>query len=60
MRAERDPSLQNGWEYTNDDYSQLEVYGTWCERIKSEAASAVNIKYGCPETEIPPPPPGPQ
>lgn len=60
MRAERDPSLQNGWEYTKDDYSQLEVYGTWCERIKSEAESAVNIKYGCPETEIPPPPPGPQ
>ena len=60
MRAERDPTLQNGWEYTRDDHSQLEVYGTWCERIKSEAESTVNIKYGCPETEIPPPPPGPQ
>jgi hypothetical protein len=60
MRAERDPTLQNGWEYTKDNHSQLEVYGTWCERIKSEAESAVNIKYGCPETEIPPPPPGPQ
>jgi hypothetical protein len=60
MRADRDPSRENGWEYTNDDHSQLEVYGTWCDRIKSEAESAVNIKYGCPETEIPPPPPGPQ
>jgi hypothetical protein len=60
MRTERDPSLQDGWEYTKDDYSQLEVYGQWCERIKSEPASAVNIKYGCPEREIPPPVPGPQ
>jgi hypothetical protein len=59
MRAERDPSLHNGWEYTKDDHSQLEVYGTWCERIKSGTKSAVNIKYGCPDTEIPPPPPGP-
>jgi hypothetical protein len=59
MRAERDPTLQNGWEYTNDDHSQLQVYGAWCERIKSAAKSTVNIKYGCPETEIPPPPPGP-
>jgi hypothetical protein len=59
LRAKRDPSLQDGWEYTRDDYSQLEVYGTWCERIKSAEKSAVNIKYGCPEMEIPPPPPGP-
>jgi len=60
MRAERDPSLQDGWEYTKDDHSQLEVYGSWCERIKSQAQIKVNIKYGCPETEIPPPPPGPE
>ena len=59
MRAERDPSLQNGWEYTKDDHSQLQVYGAWCERIQAGARSAVNIKYGCPEMTIPPPPPGP-
>ena len=57
MRAARDPSLKNGWEYTKADHSQLEVYGAWCERIKSEGQSRVNIKYGCPMTEIPPPPP---
>jgi hypothetical protein len=56
MRAERDPSLQDGWEYTKDDHTQLEVYGPFCERIKTDGQSDVNIKYGCPEEEIPPPP----
>ena len=59
MRAERDPTLQNGWEYTRDDHTQLQVHGPWCERIKSEGQSVVNIKYGCPDKEVPPPPPGP-
>lgn len=53
VRTERDPTRQNGWEYTTDDYTQLEVYGTWCDRIKTEASNQVNIKYGCPGVPIP-------
>jgi hypothetical protein len=53
VRADRDPTRQNGWEYTTDDYTQLQVYGSWCERIKTEASNQVNIKYGCPGVPIP-------
>lgn len=52
-RAVRDPSKANGWEYTKADFTQLEVYGAWCERIKSEAQNQVQIRYGCPNEEIP-------
>jgi hypothetical protein len=52
-RADRDPTRQNGWEYTNDEFTQLEVYGTWCERITNEAMNQVSIKYGCPDQPIP-------
>ena len=52
-RVEKDPSLLNGWDYTTDDYTQLEVFGPWCERIQTEAMNRVNIKYGCPGVPIP-------
>lgn len=52
-RADHDPTRQNGWEYTKDDYTQLEVYGTWCDRIRTEAMNQVSIKYGCPDQPIP-------
>lgn len=55
VRTDRDPNRQNGWEYTRDDHSQLEVYGTWCDRIQNEAMNQVNIKYGCPNEPIPVP-----
>lgn len=53
LRADRDPTRQNGWEYTRDDHTQLQVYGSWCDRIQSEAKNRINIKYGCPNEPIP-------
>jgi Mg-chelatase subunit ChlD len=53
VRADRDPTRMNGWEYTTPDHTSLEVYGTWCERIKNEAMNQVEIKYGCPNVPIP-------
>jgi len=52
-RTVRDPSKLNGWDYTKSDFSQLEVYGDWCQRIQSEANNQVQIRYGCPNQEIP-------
>jgi hypothetical protein len=52
-RAERDPTKTNGWEYTKDDYTELEVFGEWCSRIQTEANNQVQIRYGCPNQEIP-------
>jgi len=54
-RTDRDPTRTNGWEYTKADYTELQVYGPWCERIQREAMNVVNIKYGCPDEPIPVP-----
>ncbi|MGC4089249.1 MAG: VWA domain-containing protein [Polyangiaceae bacterium] len=53
QRTARDPTRQNGWEYTNANHTQLEVFGSWCDRIKNEAMNQVEIKYGCPNQPIP-------
>lgn len=53
QRTPRDPNRLNGWEYTSADFTSLQVYGTWCERIKTEASNKVEIKYGCPNQPIP-------
>jgi hypothetical protein len=53
VRTDRDPTRMNGWEYTSADHTSLEVYGMWCERIKTEAMNQVEIKYGCPNVPIP-------
>jgi len=53
QRTPRDPNRINGWEYTSPDFRSLQVYGTWCERIKTEASNKVEIKYGCPNQPIP-------
>lgn len=54
-RTDRDPTRTNGWEYTSDDFTQLQVYGSWCERIRTESSNSVTIRYGCPNVPIPPP-----
>lgn len=53
VRADRDPAKANGWDYTRADFTQLEVYGEWCTRIQTEAQNQVQIRYGCPNQEIP-------
>lgn len=55
VRTDRDPTRQNGWEYVDDTHTKLEVYGSWCQRIQTEAMNQVQIKYGCPNVVIPPP-----
>ncbi len=44
--APRDPNKTDGWEYTNAQYTSLEVFGSWCDKIKN-AADSVEIIYGC-------------
>ncbi|HET7544839.1 MAG TPA: hypothetical protein VFK05_33460, partial [Polyangiaceae bacterium] len=48
QKAPRDPTHSNGWDYIGDEYSQVEVYGAWCEGIKSATSKSVNFVLGCP------------
>lgn len=52
-RADHDPTQQDGWDYTKPDYTEIQVFGSWCKRIQTEAMNKVNIKYGCPNQPIP-------
>lgn len=55
MRTPRDPDRQEGWDYTSDDYTSVEVFGSYCDLIQSEAQNTVQFIFGCPDEEIPPP-----
>lgn len=43
----RDPNRTDGWEYTSDALTEVEVHGPWCDRIKGAAASDVQVIYAC-------------
>ncbi len=49
MRAPRDLSHTDGWDYTGADEREVLVYGSWCDQIKGAAAgNTVNFILGCP------------
>jgi hypothetical protein len=52
-KAPRDPSHQDGWDYTGPDFSAVAVYGSWCQMIQTSAADMVQIIYGCKDVVIP-------
>jgi hypothetical protein len=47
-----DLQSQNGWNYTDNTNTVIEVYGEWCEQIKASGANRVNIVYGCPDINV--------
>jgi hypothetical protein len=48
-----DPAAQNGWTYLDAENSSLQVYGSWCDMIKSAGSDKVQIIYGCPDIDVP-------
>jgi hypothetical protein len=53
VKAPKDPTHQNGWDYAAADHSAVAVYGSWCTMIQTSAANMVQIIYGCPDIIIP-------
>jgi len=51
-KAPQDSGHADGWDYTDDSHTQVEVYGSWCDRVKS-GANIVQVVYGCPGFVIP-------
>jgi von Willebrand factor type A domain len=43
----RDASRSDGWEYTSDALTEVEVYGNWCDQIKGASAADVQVIYAC-------------
>jgi von Willebrand factor type A domain len=46
-------SSTDGWEYTDATHTTVEVYGSWCDMIKTAGANQVQIIFGCPMIDPP-------
>jgi hypothetical protein len=44
---DQDPTKAQGWDYTSDQYTALELHGAACEQVKSAAENKVDIIFGC-------------
>ncbi|HEX2659718.1 MAG TPA: VWA domain-containing protein [Polyangia bacterium] len=51
-KSPRDTARTDGWDYSDDRHTQVEVYGSWCDKVKQDA-NMVQIVYGCPNFVIP-------
>jgi hypothetical protein len=51
-KSPQDGNHADGWDYTDTNYTGLQVYGSWCDLIKSNG-NKVEIIYGCLNEIIP-------
>jgi len=51
-KSPQDTMHLNGWDYTDPNYTAVQVYGSWCDMIKNNG-NTVEIVYGCPGVVIP-------
>ena len=50
--ASRDVSRSDGWDYTNPDYTTIELFGPACEKVMSGTVKDVKILFGCPDSPL--------
>lgn len=43
----KDPSHADGWDYTDDTDTKIELFGPACDAIKANASSKVQVLFGC-------------
>jgi hypothetical protein len=54
VKAPQDLTNTNGWNYVDSTtHTAVQVYGSWCDMIKTSAADMVDIIFGCPNIDIP-------
>ncbi|MES1204827.1 MAG: VWA domain-containing protein [Pseudomonadota bacterium] len=53
VKAPYDSASVSGWNYTDKTQTAVEVFGSWCDMVKTTAANKVEIIFGCPNIDIP-------
>jgi hypothetical protein len=43
----RDPTGTDGWNYTGADHTVIQLFGSWCEMLKSAGAPSAQLTLGC-------------
>ena len=54
LRAPRDTSHSNGWDYISPADTTIELYGSWCDGVTSGAYTSAQMIMGCPSEPSPP------
>jgi hypothetical protein len=44
---DRDPSHQNGWDYTSDAHTAVQIYGPNCDAIEAGTVQSVQVVFKC-------------
>jgi hypothetical protein len=54
VRVPVDSTHQDGWDYTDTDQRTIQVFGSWCDKVKATTANnRVSIIFGCKGQIIP-------
>lgn len=55
VRAPRDPSHAEGWDYSDSSNRAIEFFGSWCDQVRDieGKGSRVQFTFGCPGINIP-------
>ena len=48
LRAPRDTTQTNGWNYTNSTNTTIQLFGTWCDNVTNGTYKSAKILMGCP------------
>jgi len=48
LRAPRDTTHTDGWDYTTPANTTIELYGSWCNKVTSGEYTTAQILMGCP------------
>lgn len=49
-----DSQHNDGWDYTDTDLRSIQVYGSWCDKVRATTANnKVSIIFGCKGQIIP-------
>jgi hypothetical protein len=52
LRAPRDTTHANGWDYTSSTDTTIQLYGSWCDRVTNGTYTSAEALMGCPGTPI--------
>jgi hypothetical protein len=53
LRAPRDTTRTNGWDYTSSANTTIQLYGSWCENVTNGVYKSAKVIMGCPDQDIP-------
>jgi hypothetical protein len=52
LRAPRDTTHANGWDYTSSTDTTVQLYGSWCDNVTNGTYTSAEALMGCPGTPI--------